>query len=210
MAIIDISVKIKDGMMVWPGDDAVEVGWDATIAEGHESNVSYVRMGAHVGTHLDMPLHYIEGGKGTESLELERLIGRATVVEVPGELKTINAEFLEDYGLEGADRVLFKTRMSSQWLEEKPEFDYDLVALDASGARWLVERGCKLVGVDAMSVATMSEGRETHEILLNNDTIILESLNLSGVNPGVYELICLPLKLEAREAAPVRAILLTL
>jgi len=207
MAYIDISVGIKNGMLVWPGDKEVEVVWDGRIEQGHESNVSYLRMGAHVGTHLDMPLHFIPNGKNIENLDLECLIGPAAVVEVPAEQETITAEFLEKTGLDTCERVLFKTRNSKLWEAEKPKFDENYVALDSSGARWLVEKGCRLVGIDAMSIARFKEIRAPHEILLSNDVVVLETLDLRVVTPGHYELLCLPLKLFEREAAPVRAIL---
>jgi arylformamidase len=207
MTYIDISVGIKDGMLVWPGDKAVEVGWDAKMADGHESNVSYIRMGAHCGTHIDMPLHFIEGGKTTEDLDLDVLIGSIEVVEVPEEINKIDRKFLESIRIENVERVLFKTRTSRMWAQEYPQFDYEYVALDASGAEWLVEHGCRLVGVDAMAVIVMEEIVKGHEILLGNDVVVLETLNLGHVEPGKYELICLPMKLIDREATPVRAIL---
>ncbi|MGI6259594.1 MAG: cyclase family protein [Anaerolineaceae bacterium] len=207
MTYIDISVGIKDGMLVWPGDKAVEVGWDAKMADGHESNVSYIRMGAHCGTHIDMPLHFIEGGKTTEDLELDVLIGTVEVVEVPEEINKIDRKFLESIRIENVERVLFKTRTSRMWAQEYPQFDYEYVALDSSGAEWLVEHGCRLVGVDAMAVIVMEEIIKGHEILLGNDVVVLETLNLGHVEPGKYELICLPMKLIDREATPVRAIL---
>ena len=207
MTYIDITVGIKDGMLVWPGDKAVEVGWDAKIADGHESNVTYVRMGAHCGSHIDMPLHFIEGGKTTQALDLDALIGTVEVVEVPEEIDKIDRNFLESVRIENVERVLFKTRTSRMWAQGYPKFDYEYVALDASGAEWLVEHGCRLVGVDAMAVIVMDEIREGHEILLGNDVVVLETLNLGQVKPGKYELLCLPLKLIDREATPVRAVL---
>lgn len=207
MTYIDITVGIKDGMLVWPGDKAVEVGWDAKIADGHESNVTYVRMGVHCGSHIDMPLHFIEGGKTTQALDLDALIGPVEVVEVPEEIDKIDRNFLESVRIENVERVLFKTRTSRMWAQGYPKFDYEYVALDASGAEWLVGHGCRLVGVDAMAVIVMDEIREGHEILLGNDVVVLETLNLGQVKPGKYELLCLPLKLIDREATPVRAVL---
>lgn len=208
MRIYDISVGIKNGMTVWPGDQAVEVGWDARIADGAASNVSFIRMGAHVGTHIDLPLHFIENGKGTESLELQDLIGRVQVVEVGDDIDVIDAAYLENTLLWDAKRLLFKSRNSKAWSATEQSFDENYVALDASGAEWLVAKGCELVGIDGFSIARFEETEAPHKILLGADVLVIECLDLSEVEAGEYDLICLPLKLIDREAAPVRAILL--
>ncbi|MDD3949323.1 MAG: cyclase family protein, partial [Anaerolineaceae bacterium] len=149
----------------------------------------------------------IEGGADLDSLDLDRLIGLAIVVEVPDSKKVIDREFLEDLHIEQTQRVLFKTSNSKLWQDPQQVFYKDYVAVDPSGAKWLVEHGCELVGIDYLSIAPYDQSKEPHEILLSNGVIVLESINLDQVPAGAYELICLPLKLNAREASPVRAIL---
>ncbi len=208
MKIIDISVGIKNDMLVWPGDEPVEIGWESRIADGAISNVSSIRIGAHVGTHVDMPLHFIEGGANLDNLDLNRLIGPVTVVEVPDGKKSIDAAFLETLGLMDANRLIFKTSNCKLWNDPSQFFDESYLALAPDGARWLVEHGCHLVGIDYLSIAPFGDSVTVHKILLSNDVIILETLDLRNAQAGEYELICLPLKLETREAAPARAILI--
>ncbi|MCK9246761.1 MAG: cyclase family protein [Anaerolineaceae bacterium] len=209
MKLIDITVGISNGMLVWPGDEPVRLGWESRIADGASSNVSSIKMGAHVGTHIDMPLHFIEGAANLDNLDLACLIGTATVVEVPDSIMSIDASFLEGLRIEDVSRLLFKTSNSKLWDHPSQPFKPDYVAIESNAARWLVERGCKLVGIDYLSIAPYNDLVTPHEILLSNNVIILETLDLRNASPGEYELVCLPLKLESREASPVRAVLKT-
>ena len=209
MKLIDITVGISNGMLVWPGDEPVRLGWESRIADGASSNVSSIKMGAHVGTHIDMPLHFIECSANLDNLDLACLIGTATVVEVPDSIMSIDASFLEGLRIEDVSRLLFKTSNSKLWDHPSQPFKPDYVAIESNAARWLVERGCKLVGIDYLSIAPYNDLVTPHEILLSNNVIILETLDLRNASPGEYELVCLPLKLESREASPVRAVLKT-
>ena len=208
MEIIDITVGIKNGMLVWPGDAPVEIGWESRLEDGAESNISSIQIGAHVGTHIDMPLHFIEGAANLDSLDLARLIGPATVVDVLEDISEISAEFLEKLELKTVSRILFKTSNSRLWAGNSSSFFQNYVALGKDGAKWLVDHGCRLVGIDYLSIAPYEDSVTTHQILLSNGVIILETLDLRQAEAGEYQLICLPLKLESREAAPARAILI--
>lgn len=208
MKIIDISVGIRNDMLLWPGEPPVEISWESRIDQGAEFNDSFLRIGAHSGTHIDMPLHFIDGAANTDDLDLSRLIGPVTVVEVPDEKGSIDAAFLESLGLEGVTRLLFKTPSGKRWDDPSLPFDEELVALDRSGAEWVVENRCEMVGIDYLSIAPHDDIDTTHQILLSNNVIVLETLDLRKVQAGEYELICLPLKLIGREAAPARAILI--
>lgn len=207
MEIIDITIGIKNGMLVWPGDEVAIIGWESKIADGAISNVSSIQIGAHVGTHIDMPLHFIEGGKTMDDLDLKKMIGKAIVVEVPCESQ-IDAGFLESLNLDDVSRILFKTSNSSFWDDSPKDFVEEYTGLEPSGAEWLVAHGCQLVGIDYLSIAPYDDAETTHRILLSNDVVILETLDLREVEAGEAELICLPLKLEGREAAPCRAVLI--
>ena len=208
MEIIDITVGIKNGMLVWPGDAPVEIGWESRLEDGAESNISSIQIGAHVGTHIDMPLHFIEGAANLDSLDLALLIGPATVVDVLEDISEISAEFLEKLELKTVSRILFKTSNSRLWAGNSSSFFQNYVALGKDGAKWLVDHGCRLVGIDYLSIAPYEDPVGTHKILLSNGAVILETLDLRQVEAGEYQLICLPLKLESREAAPARAILM--
>jgi len=207
MEFIDITVGIINDMLVWPGDQPAKIGWESQIVDGAISNVSSIQIGAHVGTHIDMPLHFFDGGANLDSLDLSVMIGRATVVEVPDEKRSIDAGFLDSLELEVVTRVLFKTSNSRLWDDVFHEFKVDYVALEPDAAQWLVEHGCRLVGIDYLSIAPYEDSVAPHEILLSNNVVILETLDLHAAQPGEYQLICLPLKLISREAAPARAIL---
>jgi arylformamidase len=206
MRIYDVSVGIDPQMPVWPGDPSVELERMQAIAAGAHANISRLTCSVHTGTHVDAPVHFLDGAAGVESLPLKLLTGRAYVVNLPS-AKLIDEATLEAAGLPPRTRrVLFRTRNSELWAREKT-FQTDFVAVDASGARWLVKKGVQLVGVDYLSVAPYGQGKETHRILLEAGVVIIEGLDLSRVTQGRYSLYCLPLKLVGSDGAPARVIL---
>ncbi|MCK5053509.1 MAG: cyclase family protein [Anaerolineales bacterium] len=208
MRVIDISVPISPDLPVWPGDPPVELVRIANIAEGANANVSRLACGVHVGTHVDAPVHFIDGAASIESLSLDRLIGKVFVAEFE------DVEVIDDKALDSADlpaevsRLLIKTQNSAFWSESPSSFHDDFIAIDASGARWLTDRGVQTVGVDYLSVAPFGDSVPTHTILLKAGVVIIEGLNLAGVDAGWYSLYCLPLKLVGSDGAPARAVLL--
>lgn len=207
MSFYDISLGISPQMPVWPGDPPVRLERVRKIAEGANSNVSRLECSVHTGTHVDAPLHFIDGADAVERLQLETLIGRARVLSFP-DAEVIDAALLESAGLpETMDRILVKTRNSKYWSSGERDFQEDFVAVDSSGADWLVARGVQLVGVDYLSVAPFGQSKEPHQILLRENIVILEGLDLSRVDPGEYMFYCLPLKLVGSDGAPARAIL---
>ena len=105
-------------------------------------------------------------------------------------------------------RLLCRTRNSAWWAHSDNGFHSDFVAIDPSGAEWIVQHGIQLVGVDYLSVGAYEGGALTHEILLSNGVVPVEGLDLSRIEPGEYHLICLPLKLKGCDGAPVRAVLM--
>ena len=210
MRIYDISQTINSDMVVWPGDPEVRLEWISQISDGGAVNLTEIHMCAHTGTHIDMPSHFLDDGETLDDLDLGVVIGEARVVLVPSEVTTINEAFLKNVGLEGAERVLFKTSNGMPVKSDPISFHDDYVALDASGARYLAEIGFKLVGIDAMSVAVFDDSGGGHLPLLEEGIVVLEGINLQEVEPGEYQLIALPLKLGGREGAPVRAILIDL
>jgi arylformamidase len=192
-------------MVVYEGDPGVEVAPRLEIARGDTANVSLLSMGSHTGTHVDAPVHFIEGGATVEALPLDVLIGPALVAEVGCE-RLIGRRDLEAMPLDGQSRLLLKTRNSALWAAG--DFSRDFVALDLEGARHLTERGLRLIGIDYLSIeAFHSPGHPVHRHLLGAGVVILEGLDLSRVAPGVYELVCLPLPVRGIDGAPCRAVL---
>jgi arylformamidase len=211
MPLYDISVPVAPGVTpVYPGDPGIEIGAWAEMRKGDAANVSVLHLGAHTGTHVDAPSHFIEGAPGVSELPLDALVGEARVVEIPGDVLAIEAEHVAAAGLEWFERVLFKTRNSAFWAEGKGRFREDFTYITPGGARALVERGVRLVGIDYLSVEKFkSEDFETHRTLLARGVVILEGFDLSGVAAGTYELLCLPLKVASGsgDGAPARALL---
>jgi len=204
MRIYDISVTLSAELPVYPGDCGFELTPWNRIANGDEANVSRLTLCNHAGTHLDPPRHFDDRGATVDEIPLERLVGRALVVEleVAGE---IGRDALKRLPVRGVERLLFKTRNSGFWKEAGFRRDFTALALD--GARYLVESGVKLVGIDYLSVEAMDGDGSVHRTLLENDVLVVEGLNLEGIEPGEYELICLPLKIKGGDGAPVRALL---
>ena len=214
MRIYDISVPISPGETpVFPGDPGIEVSSFLAISRGDAANVTALNFGAHTGTHVDAPAHFIEGAPGLPSLPLEAFTGEARVVGIEAEAVAVEERHVTDDAIKGATRVLFKTRNSSFWADPRGRFREDFAYITPGAARALVARGVRLVGFDYLSVEKFgSEGFETHMALLSNGVVIVEGLDLRAVEPGVYELVCLPLKIAAGsgDGAPARAILRTL
>jgi arylformamidase len=210
MPIYDITNSISSQMPVYEGDPGVEIAAWTSLAKGDSSNVSYLHFGAHTGTHVDAPAHFIKDVAKIDSLHLELLIGPARVVRVPDEATEIDLNFLEQENLTGVERILFHTRNSGLW---KEGFRQDFTHLLPEGAQYLVDLGIKLVGTDYLSIEKFHSGHHrTHIALLSHGVVILEGLNLGAVPAGDYELICLPLKISegAGDGAPARAVLRTL
>jgi arylformamidase len=207
--IIDISVTVTPILPVWPGDPAVVLERVSKMEDGADANVSRVEMGAHTGTHVDAPYHFVDGGYAVEDLALDALVGPAVVVEISEKVDRIDAALLSQAGIgPGVERVLFKTRNSRYWVEQRREFQKDFVAIAPDGAEWLVQQGVRLVGIDYLSVAPYDDPAPTHRILLGGQVVALEGLDLSRVAAGEYMLYCLPVKLGGSDGAPARAILI--
>ncbi|HEX7312361.1 MAG TPA: cyclase family protein [Pyrinomonadaceae bacterium] len=214
MRIYDISVPIAPGETpTYPGDPGIEVGSWSAIARGDRANVSVLNFGAHTGTHIDAPAHFIEGAPGMTSLPLDALWGRARVVEIPSDADAVGESHVRPESLQGATRVLFKTRNSAFWEDPRGQFRKDFAYIEPEAARALVAAGVRLVGFDYLSVEKFgSEGFETHLALLSAGVVIVEGLDLRAVGSGLYELCCLPLRVAAGsgDGAPARAVLRTL
>ena len=210
MRLYDITVPLSNHTPIYPGDPRFEVEHWKSLVDGDAANVSNLSFGAHTGTHVDAPAHFIQDGARLDSLSLEAFIGPALVAALADEAKSITKAFILSNVPRGTERVLFRTRNSEFWRTEGSNFRRDFTYLELDAARALVELGVRLVGIDYLSVEQFaSVGHATHLALLSNGLVILEGLDLLEVTAGTYELICLPLKIGEGhgDGAPVRAVL---
>lgn len=192
--IIDISLPIGPDTPVWPGDPPVVVESVARVEDGDPADVSRLALGTHTGTHVDPPAHFLPGGTTVDNLSLDVLVGPAVVVDCPAE--PIDRGALESLAVpDGSTRLLLKT-------------GGDAGALTPDGARWLVERGVRLVGADTLSIEPATDGYPVHRILLGAGVVIVEGLDLTAAGPGDYQLVCLPLRIAGGDGAPARAVLI--
>jgi arylformamidase len=203
---IDVSVSLHSGMVHWPDNPPVRIERALSIEKGDAANVSEISMGAHTGTHMDGPIHFVRESKGLDEMPLTATIGRARVIEIQ-DPESIKPDELDPQGLQRGERVLFKTHNSARhWSSE--DFNEDFVYISQEAARYMADRRIQTVGVDYLSVGGFQkDGEETHQALLGAEIWVIEGLDLSEVEPGDYELICLPVKIEGSDGAPARAIL---
>lgn len=203
---IDISVPIYTGMAHWPDNPPVRVDHMLHIERGDTATVSTLSMGSHTGTHMDGPYHFILEGQGLHEMPLDAAIGLARVIEIH-DPKSIKPEELLAHDIQKGERLLFKTLNSSRsWQNEA--FLEDFVFISQQAARYLASIGVQTVGIDYLSVGGFKEdGLETHLALLGAGIWVIEGLDLSQVESGMYELICLPIKIANSDGAPARAIL---
>ena len=202
---LDVSVPLTAGVPAYPGNPDFELQPIKRIAEGGSSNVSRVVMGTHTATHVDAPLHFFDGSPAADDLSLDLLIGRTRVVDMPRR-GGISADDLAHAGLREDLRVLLKTPNSALWNGTAFKQDYTYLAED--GARYLVDQGVKVVGIDYLSIEQFKKaGAPAHRTLLAQGVIIIEGLDLSDAEPGMYEMYCLPLRIAGGDGAPARVVL---
>ena len=206
--IIDVTLPVRPGMLTYPGDPEVTIERISDMRNGDVSNLSIVSMSTHTGTHVDPPIHFVQGGATIDDLPLERLVGEALVVDVRG-IGTIGARELEALELPAdVERLLFLTDWSARWAEPSPAFPDSVTGLSIEGARWLIARGVLLVGTDFISIETADDAAfPVHRALLGANIAIVEGLDLREAPAGRYVLWCLPLKIHAGDGGPARVVL---
>jgi len=205
MKLIDISVPLDDKLASYPGNTPFSIEPIKRIARGDSSNVSTLHMSAHSGTHVDAPRHFFDRAPGTEALSLEMLVGRTRVIELATR-RAVTGDDLAAFDLSEDVRLLLKTSNSRLW--GSPEFHSEFIGLTESAARHLVDHGVKLVGVDYLSVEVFhTPGAPAHHVLLGAGTVVIEGLNLRDVDPGVYDMFCLPLRVSGCDGATARVVL---
>ena len=208
MKMFDVTVAISENVPIYEGDPRVKIETFASIGDGSAANVSSLCFGAHTGTHVDAPNHFIEGARRVDALDLEKLIGRCTVVELADDVTAIEPAHVPE--LARIDRILFKTKNSAFWNTPEDGFRLDFAYLAPATAKLLAASDIKLVGIDYLSIeAAGVEGHPVHVTLLENEIVILEGLDLRQVSAGEYEMICLPLKYEggSGDGSPARTVL---
>jgi len=202
----DISVPIREDLVHWPGDPPFHIERTSDMTHGDSHNFSMLHMGAHTGTHIDAPLHFINNGMSIDAIPLDILTGRARILEINSP-ETIDAADLAALAIKQGERLLFKTRNSTYAWHSSP-FIEDYVHITVEAARYLVDRRVSMVGIDYLSIGGFQDdGIEVHRILLKAGIWIIEGLDLSAAAPGEYELVCLPLRILKSEGAPARAII---
>ena len=206
--IYDISVPVRTGGLVYPGNPEISITLQQAIAQGAGANVSRIDIGSHTGTHVDSPRHFFDDGAGVDALALDVLMGPALLIGFDDSVMSIGEAELRAHDLTGVTRVLLRTRNSAWLASGSTEFHRDYTYVAPDGAEYLAAKGVKLVGVDYLSVEQFHSGHhKTHRTLLERGIIIVEGLSLGAPPPGTYELYCLPVKFEGLDGAPARAVL---
>ena len=203
MTIHDITIPMQDSLAVWPGDTPFRFSWTWRKQDGASVNVGQFRLSVHTGSHADAPFHYDDAGAAIDAVGLQPFIGSARVISVPDRPR-IRVADLERLDLSATPRVLFRT---GAWTDHTT-FPVTIPVMDDDVPEWLNRKGVILVGLDLPSVDELdSKTLPLHHSLGAHGITILESLDLSRVSDGLYELIALPLKLIGADGAPVRAVL---
>jgi arylformamidase len=204
--IIDVSVTISEEVITFPGDPAPRILPVYRMERGDAYDLTKLDLGAHAGTHVDAPSHFIPEGSTADAVPLDVCIGRAFVADLAG-LDAIDAQSLNKSVPPEASRILLRTKNSGFWAHKRfrPDFCY----LTPDGAQWVDEHDVRLVGIDYLSIETpRSVDHPVHKLLLKRGVVVVEGLNLQAVREGWYTLLLLPLKIKGIDGAPARAVLL--
>jgi arylformamidase len=203
MKLIDISRKLGKNVPTWPGDTPFTFQIEWSKAESGSVNVGKVEMSTHTGTHVDAPFHFDDEGKRIYDLDLHLYVGRALVVDMRNK-ESVGASDFFGVDFQDVERVILRT---DSW-EDPSQFPERITYLRPDLAPFLGEKGVRLIGVDVPSVDPLdSKELPAHHSLHENGIHILEAVDLQQVEPGVYELIALPLPLVEADGSPVRAVL---
>jgi arylformamidase len=209
--ILDVTLPFSPDLPVWPGDPAIAFAPLSRIGAGGSCNTTQIVCPTHCGTHVDPPRHFIEDGAALSEVPLERWVGPCQVVRIPDEVSRIEPSDLDAAGIApGTTRLLLKTNNSARWDTWPHSFQTGYTALTPAAARWVVDQGIELIGIDYFSFELYDDAENaTHKTILGAGLVAIEGLDLRLVEAGAYDLICLPLKIENGDGAPARVILLS-
>lgn len=206
---IDVTAALDPATTpVYEGDAPMKFGFLRDMRKGDIVTLSVLSMGAHSGTHVDAPMHFVANGAPIDQVELDRLIGPARVIDIPDSVQAIDAAELNRHDWKSAKRVIFRTRSTVRGWMGAREFHRDFAYIAPDAAQLLADAGVQLVGVDYLSSEQFgASAPRTHQILLGQGIPIVEGLDLRPIEAGVYDLIVLPIKVKGHEGAPARAIM---
>ncbi len=193
---------------VYEGDAPMQFVFLKDMRKGDALTLSSYAMGAHSGTHVDAPMHFVSGGASVDQVPLSALVGSARVIDIADSVESIDAMELNRHEWKGAERVLFRTRSSVRGWMAAPTFHRDFAYVAPDAAQLLADAGVKLVGIDYISAEQFAaRAPRTHQILLGKGIPVVEGLSLGAIHAGDYDLIVLPIKVAGHDGAPARAIL---
>jgi arylformamidase len=204
---IDISVLVRQGMPIWPGESGVILDRVKSLDAGDSSNSSRLSMSIHSGTHVDAPFHFLPSGKKIDEMDLDIFIGPVRIIHMLFQDRITSADLISLNLPPDTRRLLFRTKNSDFWKQSPNTFQPDFVGLTEDAAEWVADSAIELVGIDYLSIQPYNDASQTHCILLQAGVAILEGLDLTHVEEKEYDLICLPLRLLGAEGAPARAVL---
>jgi arylformamidase len=206
---IDVTTMLDPSTTpVYEGDAPMTFEFLKDMRKGDAFTLSKYSLGAHSGTHIDAPMHFVVDGAPIERVPIERLIGSARVIEIADDVQAIDAAELNRHDWKGAPRVLFRTRSSARGWMTSPAFHRDFAYIAPDAAQLLADAGVQLVGIDYLSAEQFgAPAPRAHQILLGKGIPIVEGLLLVSVRGGDYDLIVLPMKVGGHEGAPARAVL---
>jgi arylformamidase len=210
MQMYDITAPLRPDLPTFPGEEGLR---RTVVAEPPDEPalVSHLALGAHTGTHVDAPVHFLPGGGGVDTLPVDALVGPCHVTDLRHARGPISADDLAAAGVPAAaERLLARTR-NSGWSRADTAFRDDYIAYDASAAEWCLEHGVRLLGIDYLSIEPFDAadaGHPVHRMLLGAGVVLLEGVDLADVEPGAYELLALPLLVPAGDGAPARVLLI--
>src|SRR2546423_3998681 len=206
---IDATATLDPGTTpVYEGDAPMNFEFLKDMRKGDGFTLSKYSLGAHSGTHIDAPMHFVRDGASIDHVPLEPLIGLARVIDISDGVQAINAAELNRHEWRGAKRVLFRTRSSLRGWMHSSTFHRDFAYIAPDAAQLLANAGVKLVGIDYISAEQFGAPAPlTHRTLLGKGIPIVEGLALENIPAGDYDVVILPIKVGGHEAAPARAIL---
>ncbi len=202
---IDVTLPVEAGMTHWPGDPEVVLERVVDMRNGDICNVTRMNMCVHTGTHMDAPVHFLADGAGMETVPVDVLVGRSRMIRISDPVSIRKAE-LEAHDIQPGERILLQTQNIT--IPRGAPFKMDFVYIAADAAQYLADRKVGLVGVDYMSVGGFyNDMVETHKLLLSAGVWIVENVDMRDLEPGNYEILCMPMKIVGADGAPARVLL---